>query len=126
MDSRSAPERVCGGHRPDECGDLGADEWAAAGPTRKAGPVLAEASPLPSQDGIRGHDDQSLTPAGPESGQGGPEQTVGRAKLRAGRQALVDSELLAQGEVLEGKLAMPAEEEGEEPKQVEQNSDHRA
>jgi len=34
--------------------------------------------------------------------------------------------LLAQGQVLEGELAMAAEEEGEEPKQVEQESDHRA
>jgi hypothetical protein len=33
---------------------------------------------------------------------------------------------LAQGEVLKGELAMPAEEEWEEPKQVEKESDHRA
>jgi hypothetical protein len=39
---------------------------------------------------------------------------------------LSTGELLAQGEVLEGELAMPAEEEGEEPKQVEKESDHRA
>jgi len=34
--------------------------------------------------------------------------------------------LLAQGEVLEGELAVAAAEEREEPKQVEQESDHRA
>jgi hypothetical protein len=34
--------------------------------------------------------------------------------------------LLPQGQVLEGELAMPAEEEGEEPKQEEQESDHGA
>jgi hypothetical protein len=38
---------------------------------------------------------------------------------------LVHGELLAQGEVLEGELAVAAAEEGEETKQVEQESDHR-
>jgi hypothetical protein len=32
--------------------------------------------------------------------------------------------LLAQSEVLQGELAVATEEEGEEPKQVEQESDH--
>jgi hypothetical protein len=34
--------------------------------------------------------------------------------------------LLAQGEVLQDQLAMAAEEDGEEPKKVEQESGHRA
>jgi steroid delta-isomerase-like uncharacterized protein len=33
---------------------------------------------------------------------------------------------LAQGQVLDGELAMAADEEGEEPKQVEEEGDHRA
>src|SRR5262249_48165130 len=45
---------------------------------------------------------------------------------RPGHRALVDGELLPQGEVLEGELAMPAEEEGEKPKQLEQECNHRA
>jgi hypothetical protein len=32
--------------------------------------------------------------------------------------------LLAQGQVLEGELAVAAEEEGEEPNEVEQESNH--
>jgi hypothetical protein len=35
------------------------------------------------------------------------------------RRALLDDELLAQGEVLEGELAMAEDEEGEEPEHVE-------
>ena len=94
-------------------------------PTRKLDPVLAEAAPLPSEDGIRSHDSQRPPPPGPDSGQGGPEQAVGRAELRAGRQSLVDGELLAQGQVLEDELAVAADEEGEEqPKQVEHEGDH--
>jgi hypothetical protein len=43
-----------------------------------------------------------------------------------GDHSLVDGELLAQGEVLQGQLAMAAEEDGEEPQQVEQQGDHQA
>jgi hypothetical protein len=111
VDARRTPQGIRRGHRPDEGGDLGADGWAAAsGPAREASPVLAEAAPLPSEDGIRRDDDQRLPPAGPESGQAGPEQTVGRAELGAGRESLVDGELLAQGQVLKGELAVAADE----------------
>jgi hypothetical protein len=116
VDARRTPQGIRRGHRPDEGGDLGADGWAAAsGPAREASPVLAEAAPRPSEDGIRRDDDQGLPPAGPESGQAGPEQTVGRAELGAGRESLVDGERLAQGQVLEGELAVAADEKGEEP-----------
>ena len=68
---------------------------------------------------------QRPPPPGPDSGEGGPEQAVGRAELRAGRRSLVDGELLAQGQVLEDELAVAADEEGEEqPKQVEHEGDH--
>jgi hypothetical protein len=40
-------------------------------------------------------------------------------KLRPGRRSLVDGELLAQGEVFEGELAVAADEEREEAKQFE-------
>jgi hypothetical protein len=43
---------------------------------------------------------------------------------RPGRRSLVDGELLAQGQVLEGELAVAADEEGEEPEQVEEEGDH--
>ena len=127
MDSWGAPERVRGGHASDQGLDLGVDRRS----TRRAGraelgPVLAEATPLPSQDGVRRHDDQSLPPAGPDSGQPDPQEAIHRAQSGPGHRSLVDGELLAQGQVLEGELAVAAEEEREEPKQVEQERDHRA
>jgi hypothetical protein len=45
-------------------------------------------------------------------------------ELRAGRQSLVDGELLAQGQVLESEVAVATEEEGEKPEQVERDTDH--
>ena len=43
---------------------------------------------------------------------------------RPGRRSLVDGELLAQGQVLEGELAVAADEEGKESEQVKYESDH--
>src|SRR2546427_12828798 len=87
--------------------------------------LLAEATLLPPQDGVGGHDHEGPSPPGPNPGEPYPEEAIRRAKLRPGRRPLVHGELLAQGKVLEGEQAMAAEEEGEEPKQVEQGSDHR-
>jgi hypothetical protein len=65
-------------------------------------------------------------PPGPDASQPDPEKAVRRTKLGPGHRSLIDGELFAQGQVLEGELAMAAKEEGEEPKQVEQERDHRA
>ena len=62
----------------------------------------------------------------PRFRQADPEKNVGHTKLRPSGRSLVDGELLAQSEVLQGQLAMVAGEDGEEPKQMEQQSDHRA
>jgi hypothetical protein len=47
-------------------------------------------------------------------------------KPRPGQRSLVDGELLAQRELLEGELAVAAAEEREESEQMEQEGDHRA
>jgi hypothetical protein len=52
------------------------------------------------------------------------KQAVSRAELWAGQRSLVDGELLAQGHVLEGEVAVADDEEGQEPEQVEYESDH--
>ena len=54
------------------------------------------------------------------------EEAIRRAQLGSGRRSFVHGELLSQGKVLDRELAVAAEEEGEESKQVEQESDHRA
>src|SRR5260370_1445052 len=114
MDSGRAPQGIgCGhsGHNSaDGSGDRGAAPGGAAG---EPGPVVAETSPLPAQDGVRGDDYQSLPPASPQPGQRDPKEPVAPAQPRPVRRSLVDGQLLPQGEVLEGELAVPAIEEGE-------------
>ena len=127
MDSGRTPERIGGGHFSDEGADLGVDRRAApGGPAGEPGPVLAEAAPLPTQDGVGGHDDERRPPPGPDPGEPDPEEAIRPAQPGPGHRSLVHGELVAQGEVLQGELAMAAAEEGEESKQVEQEGDHRA
>jgi hypothetical protein len=127
MDSGGAPKWVGSGHSGDQGPDLDIDGWpTSGGPSREFGPVLAEATPLPPQDGVRRHNDESLPPAGPDSGQRDPQHAINRVELRSGHRSLVHGKLPAEGEVLEGELTMAAEEEWKDPKQVEQEGDHRA
>jgi hypothetical protein len=86
---------------------------------RDPGLVLAEAPALPSEDGIRRHDDQRPPPAGPDSGKAGPEQTVGTTELRGGTPGAYRRRAAGAGPILEGELAMATDEEGEKPEQVE-------
>src|SRR6267143_2129594 len=127
MDSRGAPEGIGGGHSCDKGGELGVDGRATpGGPAGELGPVLAEAPPRPSQDGGGGNDHEGVPPPGPDRGQPDPEEPISRAEFRPGHRSLVHGELLPQGEVLEGELVVAAAEEREEPKEVEQDADHRA
>src|SRR4030095_14932538 len=76
MDARGTPQGIRAGHCPHKCGDLGTDARTTSGRlTRQLVPVLAEATALPSGDGVRRHDDQSLPPAGPHFRQPDPEET---------------------------------------------------
>src|SRR5438093_985023 len=127
VNSRGAPQRIGRSHRCDESLDLNIDGWAARdGPGGELGPVLAEAAPLPPQDGVGRHDDESLPPARPHPRQRDPEESVAPAHLRPSHRPLVDGELVAQGQVLQGDKAVSAAERGKQWKQAEQAGDHRA
>ena len=127
MDSRGAPRGIHRRHFSDEGGDLRVDRRAAH--PRAAGeprPVLMESTALPPQDSVGRHDDQSLPPAGPDSGQPNPQQAIHRAQSGPRHRSFVHGELLTQGEVLQGELAVAAAEEREESNQVEHEGDHQA
>jgi hypothetical protein len=80
VDPWSAPERVGDGHSGNQSLDLGINRRATSGgPSRELGPVLAEATPLPSQDSVGGHDHEGLSPAGPDFGERDPEKAISSA-----------------------------------------------
>ena len=69
---------------------------------------------------------RGLLPGGPHPGQPDPQEAIAPLKSRPVHRPLVDGQLLPQGEVLEGELALAAAQEREEPEHVEQEGDHRA
>ena len=127
MDSGSTPQGIGRGHSSDQGFDRGVDGRVArrAAPGER-GPVAAKAASLPAQHSGGSHDDEGLLPGGPDSGQPDPKEPIALLKLRPVRRPLVDGQLLPQGEVLEGELAVAAAQEREEPEQMEQEGDHRA
>ena len=127
MDSGSTPQGIGRGHPSDQGFNRGVDGRVArrAAPGER-GPVAAKAASLPAQHSGGSHDDEGLPPGGPHSGQPDPKEPIAPLKLRPVRRPLVDGQLLPQGEVLKGELAVAVYEEGKESKQVEQESDHRA
>jgi hypothetical protein len=118
---RGAPHRgVAVAMASDESLDLGVDGGpTSASAPRELRPVLATATPLPSQDGVGRHDDQRLSPARPDAGQPDPKEAIGRAQSGPRYASSVHGELLAQGEVLEGELVVAAAEEGQQTEHVE-------
>ena len=127
MDSRGAPQGIGRGHRSDEGGGLGADRRTARSrPAGAPGPVRAKAAPLPPEAGVGGHDHEGPPPPGPDPRQPDPQEAICPAQPGPWHRSLVHGELVTQGEVLEGELAVAAAEEQEESKQVEPEGDHRS
>ena len=66
-------------------------------------------------------------PPGPEPGEPAPEQPVADAEARAGDRALVDGELLAEGEHLDLEVGGVRAEPGrEEPEEMRKDEPHGA
>jgi hypothetical protein len=120
MDAWRTPEGIRRGHAPDQSLDLRVDGRATSGrAARELGPVLTKTSPLPPQDSVGSDDHEGLLPPGPGSGQSDPEKAITSAERRPGHRSFVHGELLTQGQILEGQLAVAAQEEEEKPKQME-------
>jgi hypothetical protein len=61
----------------------------------------------------------------PDPGQPDSNQAIRRAEPGSAYRSPVHGDLVTQGEVLEGELAVAGAEDGEEPEKVEQEGDHR-
>jgi hypothetical protein len=109
MDSGGAPQGIRRRHPRDKGSDLGADGRAATGgPAGERGPVESKPPPLPPQDGVWRYDHEGRPPPGPHPGQPGPDEPIASPQRGPAHRPLVHGELLAQGDVLEGELAVAA------------------
>lgn len=100
VNPRRAPSRVvsreAAHERPDFIGRA-----RTTSPRGAQAPEEPEARAVPSEDGVRLHDDQELPPPRPQARDGDPEEPVERAQLRSRRSPLQNGELVAESEVLE-------------------------
>jgi hypothetical protein len=123
-DARRSPAWVRSGHPSDEDPSLLGNRGLAGCSVREASPVVAESAPLPGDDGAGLHEDEDTSPAGPGSGEPGPEEAVGDVDPGSSVAALVDGELVAQGEDLELEGDPRAEAGSEGGEQGEEDSLH--
>ena len=91
MDPRRAPQRVLGGHIPDEAPHVSGDLRAASVRTRPPGPVPGEAAAVPADDRRGSDDHQGRLPVRRCPSQSEPEQPIGRTHGGLRASALVHS-----------------------------------
>ena len=107
--------RVCWSDRESQGFTEGSNFWKA----QVAKPVA-----LPGDDGVRFDEEQVCAPAGPHSGQIGPEDAVSRCDVGPPAGPLVDGELMAQGEHFELQRYSRAEGCEEPANEEEQKGAH--
>src|ERR1035438_9394798 len=103
VNARRTPQRIRPSHGLDQIADRFANRLPSHLPSRLAGqlcPIPAETLPWPANDRIWVHLNQGSSPALPKSCQHDPEHAVRTPSARALAVPLVDSQLLAECEVL--------------------------
>jgi hypothetical protein len=81
VDSHSRPESVLTAQLADDQAHLFIDDWTPSF-SRLPTPVKSEALPVPLHNGIRLHQVNGLSPAGPEAVENGPEEPEGGGRRR--------------------------------------------
>lgn len=124
MDLRSAPGRILHCQPTNQVSDLLAHFWSAAGWARSPSPEQAEACPMPTDHGLRFHDNQHIRPSRPDLLQGGPEQTIQAVQCRPRPFPFEDSNLLPEGEDFQCQIGTTAEEDADGRQECRYDAEH--
>ena len=87
-------------------------------------PIKTKARTVPSDDCLRLHDDQYVSPSRPQALQSRPEKPIERAQEWPRPFSLEDRDLLSEGENFKGGVASTAEEDAGGGKESENVFDH--
>ena len=68
---------------------------------------------MPAEDCLRLDDQEGRTPLAPNLGKPNPEEAITGAELRPRMEALINGQLLPEGEILQGKVATKFDEGNE-------------
>jgi hypothetical protein len=102
VDARSTPERIFPAHLADQITDFSRNAWPSdSAVTDFPSPEKSKALPVPSDHGLRLHDDEGRPPVGPELAQPRPKKPVGRSQFRLLDRSLQNTELMAKSKDLE-------------------------
>jgi len=104
LDTRRSPQRILTRHSSDQLANLGFDPRASGFTLRLRSAIQLETLPMPSNHGVRLHDEQSGTPIPPNPRSQRPEDPITRPKARCFQLLLQDGNLLSKREILGGKI----------------------
>ena len=105
VDFWGSPVRILLCQAPDQTADFIGDLRPPAARAGPPTPVQPKAGAMPADDGLWFHDDEDVSPAGPDAAQGGPGEPLDRGQGRPRSLALEHCDLVSQGEYLQGGVA---------------------
>jgi hypothetical protein len=100
MNPGSAPERIGPGHSTNQYPHLRCNRRPPTLVTTLPGPVILEASPVPSDHGLRLDNDEAVSPSRPGAGEPEPEDTVSFLQSWVSGPPAENDQLLAEGQIL--------------------------
>ena len=113
LNPRSSPNRVLCRHPLNEISQLLIDPRPTTPGTRTPPPVEMKTGTVPANYGFWFDDDEDIAPAGPEAPKSRPEESVEGMQGWPGPFSFEDSDLLAQGEDLQGGVGSAAKKDAD-------------
>jgi hypothetical protein len=120
-----SPPRILRGHPMNQIPDFRCGLRSAAAWPRTPTPVEAKARSMPSDHRLGFHDDQCVTPTGPNPAKRTPEDPVERVQVRPRPLPLQNGELLPESEDLQSVIGAVAEQCAESSEEGEDEVEHR-
>src|SRR5215471_3692130 len=124
MDFGSAPIWIFLGQARDQVPEFLRNARSTAARSRSPAPIKPKAGAAPADDGLPFHNEEDISPAGPDATEGGPEEADARIQGRPRSLAFEHGDLLAQSEDLQGCVASRTEENAENTQHSEEQIDH--
>ncbi len=118
LDARHTPTGILTGHPSNQFADFNVNAWSSWLPsTGLPSPEQLEAAAVPTDDGVRLHDEKGGTPIRPDLGQDRPEYPVTLSQSRALGSVLQSGQLLAEREVFSREVSSVAKNPTDEQPQ---------
>jgi len=126
VNPRGTPERIRGRDAANQRPNRKVEARAARSSRGPAAPEPPEALTMPTNDRLGPHEDQGLSPLGPQAAKDDPEQAIGRLQPGATGRAGQNTQLVTQGEILGHEAATGSQCCTERREEAEDEFEHRS